>query len=99
MNFSKGFKVQQRLRKEFGDDLVYSLALDNKLYVLAISTHKSTRWQFNTGRTVQSTYFTEKDLDNKLDAVVDTVIKMYKTVLVPKEVTEDSADDVDGGVS
>lgn len=79
------------------DDLVVSLALDKDavtgkpLYILAVSVHKSKKYQFNHDRLQQSCVMSNTDLADNADQVINTLITMYKEILIPKaaELTEE----------
>lgn len=76
------FEFQKKLQKELGDDLVYGVCVDNDMYILTISTHKSPDWEFSHGREMQTCRFSDSDLELPLDEIVENVVALYKAVLV-----------------
>ena len=84
------FKFHNMLQKALGDDLVYSLALDGDTHILAVSVHKSKTQKFNHDRLIQSVVFSDEDLQMDHEKVINTLIEMYKGIIVEKT-EEDNA--------
>lgn len=84
MNLYKSVKFHKALRKALGDDLVYSLALDEGKFYLAISVHKSDTWEYSHGRNIQTCLLTEDDIQSDITSIVNKIVPMYKAILVRK---------------
>ena len=85
MNFKSLTKLHKMLAKELGDDLVYSLALDEGKFYVTISVHKSNRVEYNHGRNLQSCHIDETEMNTDVRRLVDKIVPMYKKVLVEKK--------------
>lgn len=88
MNFINSVKLHELLVEALGDDLVYSVALDEGKYYLAISVHKSDRVEYNHGRNIQSCLIDEKELGVDVEELAKKIIPLYKEILVEKEKTD-----------
>lgn len=85
MTLKKVYEFHKKLQEKLGEDLVYGLALDNDMYILTVSTHKSLDQKFSHGREMQTCRFAEADLDQPLDEIIDNVVELYKAVLAKLE--------------
>lgn len=79
------FDFHKKLQAQLGEDLVYSLAFDNGMYVLAISTHKSNTLQFNHGRKIQTCIIDSNDLNRNINDLIKELVTLYSKILIPKE--------------
>jgi hypothetical protein len=79
------FYFHKKVREALGDDLVYSLALDGDMHVLAVSVHKSKTLCFKHGRKIQTCIIDNKDLNRNMEDLIADVIRLYKEVLVPRD--------------
>jgi len=86
MNLYKGVKFHKALRRELGDDLVYSVALDDNKFYLSISVHKSDTWEYSHGRNIQTCLLTDDDINSDISSIVNKIVTMYKSILVRKNV-------------
>ncbi len=88
MNLKNITKLHKLLSKALGDDLVYSLALDEGKYIIAISVHKSDKWEYSHGRTIQSCLLSDDEMQTDVRDLASKIVPLYKEILVRKA-TED----------
>jgi len=95
MLFKKCFRLHEQLKKQLGDDLVFSLALTETEYILTASVHKSSQWKFSHGKDMQQCIFTADDLNKKIDKIVKILVTKFKEILVPRPPEENVQDALD----
>ena len=83
MNFEDITILHRKLVKHLGEDLVVSLAYDTGKFYISISVHKSNTQEFSHGRNIQSCLLEDFDID--IDKIVDSVVALYKKVLILRE--------------
>lgn len=94
MNTKKLFKLHNAITKEFGDDVVVSLILDNGKHMLAVATHKSQLEYKTTSNDMQICNITEYDLTKSIDSTIEEVVGIFKNILYKPEKTETESDNV-----
>lgn len=85
MNFKSLTKLHKMLAKELGNDLVYSLALDDGKFYITISVHKSNRVEYNHGRNLQTCHIDESEMTTDVRKLINKIVPMYRKVLVEKK--------------
>ena len=88
MNFKSLTKLHKMLASRLGDDLVYSLALDEGEFFMAISVHKSNRVQYSHGRNIQTVHIDKSEMTTDVRKLVDKIVPMYNNILVEKKYEE-----------
>lgn len=83
------FHVLKRIRKALGDDLIVSMALDTDhdgkpIYIVGVATVRSKTQRFNHDREQQTAVLSHADLEDDADKVVDALVQLYKSILIPK---------------
>ena len=83
MKFKSLVTFHKKLAKKLGEDLVYSLALDNEEVLLVISTHKSKtkRYKDKEYKTMQSCKIKDTDFDKDVNQLVDEIARLYNNIL------------------
>lgn len=81
MKFNDCFELHRKLKKVLADDLVYSLVLDGDQYLLTVSAHKSKKYEFATGRSLQTCSFRKEEFNKPIDEVVNIIAAEYRRVL------------------
>ena len=80
----EAFEFQKRLREKLNQDFIYSLSLDGDKYMLAVSVHRSTEWEYTHGKHAQIALFSSEDLNDNMDTIIDILVNMYQSILVHK---------------
>lgn len=92
MKFEDITILHRKLIERLGEDLVISLAYDTGKFYVAISVHKSTTQEYEHGRNIQSCLLDELDTD--IDEIIESVVKLYKEILIFKTEQELVPDEV-----
>lgn len=87
MKFKESLIFHEKLIKELGDDLVYSVSYDQGKYYLSISTHRSKTQEYSHGRQIQTALI--DDFNDNIDKLVAKVVPLYKDILVEKQDKDD----------
>lgn len=89
MKFKVLVDFHKKLAKRLGEDLVYSLALDEGKIVLVVATHKSKtkRYKDKEYKTMQSCVIKGTDFDKDVNQLVDEIGRLYDNVLETYEST------------
>jgi phosphatidate phosphatase PAH1 len=83
MKFKRLVDFHTKLAKRLGNDLVYSLALDEGKVILVISTHKSKKQRYKDKeyKTMQSCQIRDIDFNKTMNQIVDEIANLYKNIL------------------
>lgn len=84
MNFINSVRLHELMAEALGDDLVYSVALDEGKYYLAVSVHKSKRVEYKHGRNIQSCLIDTKDIGVDVEKLAEKIIPLYQEILVER---------------
>ena len=93
MKAVKYFRILKQLAAELDDnDLTVSMALSNGGYYVSVSTHTSSKWEFDHGGYQRTVQITEKDfnLDNK--QLLKELVNIYSKLLKKVEDKKDAPD-------
>lgn len=84
MKFARVVQFHQMLKKRLGDDLTYSLVLDNDHTIsLYVSAHAS-KTRENTDKMIRCV-FNEKDLNKEVLTLVNEIAIMYDGQFMPRK--------------
>lgn len=91
MKSGKQFKLLKKLAVALGDeDLTVSMAYSNNEFFVSISTHTSSRFEFDHGGYQRTVQITEKDLSMDAEKLLKELVNIYRYLL--KEKKAESAD-------
>ena len=92
MKFKNLMSFHKKLAKNLGEDLVYSLALDQGQVLLVVSTHKSKtkKYKDKQYKTMQSCMIKESDLDKNVNELVAEITRLYNNILEDYEPERDN---------
>lgn len=83
MQFKHITKFMKRLKDRLGDDLTYSIVLDQGKYYIGVSTERSEdRFYIGNGKsTTQFCELQEHEFRDDINTIVDKVVPLFQDIL------------------
>jgi hypothetical protein len=87
MQFKHVTKLMKRLRLRLGDDLTYSIVLDQDKYYIAVSTERSDNKFYMSGdkKNTQFCEIQEHEFGDDINTLVDKVVPLFEDILFKRD--------------
>ena len=86
MQFKHITKLFKRLKAKLGDDLTYSIILDEGKYYIGVSTERSDTQFYMSDKTIQYCEIQEKEFGDDLSTLINKVVPLFEDILFKKGV-------------
>jgi len=86
MKFLATTKFLATIKNGLRFDLVYSFVWDDDKWLICISTHKSDKVMFKSGKEVMTCVIDESEYNTNYKTVADAIINIYKPLLISRDV-------------
>ena len=86
MNSVKYFRILKKLGAELGDEnLTISMAYSNSEYFVSVSTHTSSKFEFDHGGYQRTVQITDNDLSMDSEKLLKELVNIYRYLLKTKK--------------
>jgi len=82
MQFKHFTKFLKKLRTRLGDDLTYSILLDEGKYYIGVSTERSEdQFYMSNNKTIQYCQVEEKEFGDDLSTLINKIVPLFEDIL------------------
>lgn len=81
MQFKHTAKLLKKLKTRLGDDLTYSVILDEGEYYIGVSTERSDTQFYKSGKSTQHCQIQEKEFSDDLSTLINKVVPLFEDIL------------------